>query len=355
MENFENTEQPEQNNGQDNEHDRAVKLHGYKVVCLKLGASMWVYFICRLLAGWILHQLTGLSDTISESMYSLIYPVVSITLVYIIPLLFTAFLFSSFTNYSGNFKELYRKPKRLARAMGTFPATFGFGYGVALLTLLIAFLLSRFLGGNTYIEDLLTPASVELSTNIISVIAIFFMMVVVAPLFEEFWVRGIMYDALKPYGTGMAIIISSILFGLMHGNLYMLFYTTAFGFALGYVRYATGSLFIVTILHAIVNAIGAGTLIFTVLMEITNEEVRLLNTFYIIYLLAFLVLIVIGIVVFISKIPKIRKYTFENPWTDIGPWKKTALFFISLPVILMFVLAFNELSGGLIWKLIIRQ
>ena len=349
----ENIENLEKYNDMDEEPDSASKLRGYKNVCAKLGLSMCVYFLCRLLAGWVSALLRSHADALGENLYSLISSLLVILLVYVIPLVVTALIFKGLVNYKGNYRSLYKKPKRLARALGTFPAMYGFGQGTALLTLLVMFLISRSLSGQTYIEELLRPTAVEQPANIISLLALVFMLVIIAPLFEEYWVRGIMYDALKPYGTGIAIIISSIIFGLMHGSLYMLFYTTAFGFALGYIRYATGSLFIVTILHAIVNSIGAGALVFSTLMQITNEENRLINTFTIIYMLAMLVMIIIGVVVFISKISAIRKYRIENAWTDIGPQKKTAFFFISIPVIVMMVLAFNELFGGWLLGLII--
>jgi len=341
-----------ENIDQGSDQNNKPQLRDYKVVCAKLGLSMCIYFICRLLAGWLSTLLFNSTGIMGETLSTLLSAILSITLVYVIPLLATALIFKSFESYRGNYRKLYKKPKRLARALGTFPATYGFGYGIALLTVLVMYLISRNLSGQTYVEELLRPTVVEAPTSIISVLAIVFLMVVIAPLFEEFWVRGIMYDALKPYGTGIAIIISSILFGLMHGSLYMLFYTTAFGFALGYIRYATGSLFIVTILHAIVNSIAAGALFFTTLQQITNEENKLVNTITTLYLLAMLVLIIVGIVVFLSKIPAIRKYKIENSWTAVGPWKKTAFFFISIPVILMMVLAFNEISGGLLLGLI---
>ena len=345
MENNENTENIEEN--------EKLKLRDYKIVCAKLGLSMCVYFVCRLLAGWVsalLNTYSGMGDTAQ----SLVRSGVIIVLVYVLPLLFTATIFKSFENYKGNYHNLYKKPKRLARALGTFPATFGLGHGIALLTLLISFLISRHLGGQTYIEDLLRPTIFEPSTDIISVITMVFMLIVIAPIFEELLCRGIVFDALKPYGTGMAILISSFLFGLMHGSLYMLFYTTAYGLALGYIRYATGSLFTVTILHAIVNFIGAGALLLSTLMHITNEENRMINTINVIYLMAVLVLIVVGIVVFISKIPAIRRYTIENKWTQLSAWKKTAWFFMSAPVIIMMVLAFNELSKGWLAGLFLR-
>jgi len=343
-------EQESRNNEQNDDN----KLRNYKIVCAKLGLSMCLYFICRLLVGLTAAFIGNLTDLIGESLVSLFISLTVILMAYIVPLCLTAVIFGSFSKYKGNYRELYRKPKKLARALGTFPAMYGLGQGTALLTLLVMFLILRNLSGQSYIEELLRPTVIETPTNIISLIGMVFMLVVIAPVFEEFWVRGIMYDALKPYGTGMAILISALLFGLMHGSLYMLFYTTAFGLALGYIRYATGSLFTVTILHAIVNSIGAGALLLSTLLVKTNEENRLINTAYLMYLLAMLIMIIIGVVVFLSKIPAIRKYRIENTWIEVGPWKKTALFFVSIPVIIMMILACNELSGYWLLNLIGR-
>ncbi|MCL2628623.1 MAG: CPBP family intramembrane metalloprotease [Oscillospiraceae bacterium] len=331
MENVENVEQVTQ---------EQPTLRGYKIVCAKLGFVMCVYFICRFLAGAASSLLERYSGSLSEPLHAALSLVILTLLVYVAPIVFTVLIFK----YDTPFRVLYKKPKRLARALGTFPATFGLGHGVALLTLLVSYLLSRVLGGESLIEQLLRPTTVEATTSISQIVIMVILMVVAAPLFEEYWVRGIMFDALKPYGTGMAIIISSLLFGIMHGSLYMLFYTTAYGLALGYIRYATGSLFIVTILHAIVNSIGASTLLLLSLQELTNEENRVINTIFTIFMVAVFVMIIIGIVVFLSKIPTIRRYKFENNWTQIGPWKKFGVFLISIPVVIMMLLAINEIT-----------
>jgi len=338
----------------EDDRDSQYKLRGYKVVCAKLGASMSIYFFFRLLISLFSEHLFRATSHLGETAQSVIHGILLITVVYVIPLLITALIFNSFKNYKGRYRELYKKPRRFARAMGTFPATFGFGHGIALLTLLASFLLSRWLGGETLIEDLLRPTTVEPTTNIAALIMMVFMMVIIAPLFEEIWTRGIMYDALKPYGTGMAIIISSVIFGLMHGSLAMLFYTTAYGFALGYIRYATDSLLIVTIFHAIINSIAAGTLILLTLAELTEYQYRIINTVVNLYLVAVVVLIIIGVVVFLSKIRAIRKYKFENSWKDIGGWKKMGWFLVSVPVILMMVLAVNEHIGTLLVNLLLN-
>ena len=330
------------------------KLHGYKIVCVKLGLTMCVYFICRLLVALGISKFGDALGRLGETASGLISSVLIIIFIYIIPMLFAAMIFKSFSNYKGKYRILYKKPRRLARALGTFPATFGLGHGIALLTLLVSYLILRHFSMPDYIEELFRPTVMEPTTNMVSVLTMVFMLVVIAPLFEEFLTRGIMYDALKPYGTGMAILISSLLFGLMHGSLYMLFYTTAYGLALGYIRYATDSLFTVTILHAIINAIAAVALLLTSLMEITGEGNRFVNTTFMIFIVAMLVMIIVGIVVFLAKIPAVRKFKIENSWTDIGGWKKTAWFFASVPVIIMMVLAVNELAGHWLLSLVIR-
>jgi len=334
---IENTQEVQIEN---NEHEEPTKRK-YMIVCAKLGLSMCIYFICRFLAGISGTFLVKVLSGVNHNLFTFINFAILTLFVYVIPIVFTALIFK----YNVPLGTLYKKPKRLARALGTFPATFGFGYGIALLTLLVSYILSRIFGGETFIEQLLRPTTVEATTSISQIIMLVLLMVVAAPLFEEYWVRGIMFDALKPYGTGMAIIISSILFGIMHGSLYMLFYTTAYGFALGYIRYATGSLFIVTILHAIVNSVAATTLLLLSLVDITESQNKVINTIYEIYVVAVVIMIIISVIVFLAKIPAIRRYKFENPWNEIGPWKKFGIFIISVPVIIMLLLAANEITG----------
>jgi len=323
-------------------------VRDYKTVCAKLGLIMILYFVCRIISALLSGLIGGLADDIGHTAVQVIGMTITVLLVYIVPMLFTAFIFDSFSYYnvgSRVFKELYKKNKQFAGSIGTFPAVYGLGYGIALLTLLASFFISRITGGETFISDLLQPTAVEPATNIGGAIGMVFLLVVIAPVFEEVWVRGIMYDALKPFGHGIAIIISSILFGFMHGSLQMLFYTTAVGFALGYIRYATNSLLVVTILHAIFNAVAAGMLFMMALTDITFGVNRLINTAFNIYLLAVLVLIIVGVIAFITRIPKIRKYKIENTWNEITAGKKIALFFLSIPVIIMLIFALNELAG----------
>jgi len=164
MEKHENTEMPEKSS----EEDNASKLRGYKIVCAKLGLSMCVYFIFRLLTGLSMHQLSKVSEQLGDSWYSLINMVILIVLGYVIPLLFTAMIFNSFSVYKGKYREMYKKPKRLARALGTFPAMYGLGYGVALLTTIAMYIISVNVSGSSYLDELLRPVGFEPATNILA-------------------------------------------------------------------------------------------------------------------------------------------------------------------------------------------
>jgi len=319
---------------------------GYKAICAKIGVVMCVYFVLRALVVFIAVPFRGLLDTFSYEAVNALYTGVMMLLLYLVPLITAIIIFKISARSDFQLGSLYKKPKRLAKVIGNFPAMYGFGYGMALLTILFTYILSKISDLKPVIEEIFKPIALEPSSDILGVIIMVFAMVVIAPIFEEFLCRGIFFGVLRPYGNGIAIIISSLLFGLMHGSMYMLFYTTALGLCLGYVRYATNSLFAVTILHAILNSVSAGLLLISSLMEITLNENKLINTFFNMYLTAMLILVFIGITVFVLKIPQIRKYKIENAWTEISGGKKIAIFLTSIPIILMVIMAVNEHIGN---------
>lgn len=81
--------------------------------------------------------------------------------------------------------------------------------------------------------------------------------VIIGPIVEEVIFRKVFIDCLSVYGYRVAILVSSIAFGLFHGNLDQLFYATMIGFVLGYVYCKTGRLIYTCLLHMIVNFFGS--------------------------------------------------------------------------------------------------
>lgn len=84
---------------------------------------------------------------------------------------------------------------------------------------------------------------------------------IIAPIFEEFIYRGAVLRSLEKYGRWFAILISAILFGLMHGNFYQIFMATGIGIALGYLA-TEYSIKLTILLHMINNTfVGVTSLI----------------------------------------------------------------------------------------------
>lgn len=85
-------------------------------------------------------------------------------------------------------------------------------------------------------------------------VVIMYMSVALAPAFaEEFLFRGVFYTNLRPYGRTQAILISSLMFALMHQNIGQLFYTFVAGIAMALMYELTGSIWCSVFFHLFNN------------------------------------------------------------------------------------------------------
>ena len=97
---------------------------------------------------------------------------------------------------------------------------------------------------------------VEEATLDISLFSVFLFIVVLAPIFEEIFYRKVLIDRLRRYGDVPAIIISGLVFGLIHGNFSQFFYAALLGMVFGAVYVYTGNLGYTVFLHMAVNFMG---------------------------------------------------------------------------------------------------
>ncbi len=81
--------------------------------------------------------------------------------------------------------------------------------------------------------------------------------VIVAPIGEEFVFRKLLMDRTQKYGGAVSVLISAIVFGLMHGNFYQFFYCLGLGLILAYIYHSTGRLLPCILLHASINLVGS--------------------------------------------------------------------------------------------------
>lgn len=77
---------------------------------------------------------------------------------------------------------------------------------------------------------------------------------VLAPLCEEFIFRGVILHQLRKYGDGFAVVFSSLLFAMMHGNLAQFPLAFLVGLALGFFMIQFDSIWATVLMHACVNS-----------------------------------------------------------------------------------------------------
>lgn len=124
--------------------------------------------------------------------------------------------------------------------------------------------------------------------------------VVVPALVEEFAVRGLILGSLKKYGEGFAVVVSSIIFGLMHGNFEQIPFAFLVGLILGFITVKSKTIWIAVAVHGFNNLISV---IFSYMDSVPNI---LQNIIYVCYL-SLIMLIGIIAVCLLKKRPDFLK------------------------------------------------
>ena len=116
-------------------------------------------------------------------------------------------------------------------------------------------------------EDVLWESNLDKGYSIV----LLFISTAIVPAFcEEFLFRGMVLRNLLPYGKANAIIMSAVLFGLMHQNAEQILYTTIAGLVMGYVYVVTKSIWVTTLMHFFNNF---NSVLQTVLYEKVDTEI----------------------------------------------------------------------------------
>jgi membrane protease YdiL (CAAX protease family) len=324
--------------------------------------------------GWLVdintESITKLTNGLSGDLKYGLSILLSIVWTYIVPIGFTLFVFSD-VKRDGGARSWYKPPrnhKNFAKAIGNFPAMYGLGMATNILTLLGFYVVLRLLGDSFDFLNQINTTGHALPATPSTAVLIFLMYAIIAPFFEEFWLRGLVWNALKPFGVVFSIFSTALLFGILHGNIRQFFYTFALGVALGYVRYVCNSVLVTTILHAMFNSVAAIALLLTAassgafqqdylndsadistlspeeLEAYSNEIARqdelhkLFTSLTNLFTVFILILMVVGIAAFLRKIPQLKKIKFAQPETTLEPLREKTKWRIFLTSPLMFVL-----------------
>ena len=144
----------------------------------------------------------------------------------------------------------------------------------------------------------------ETASGISTNVSMFLYAGIIGPVAEELIFRGAVLSGLKPYGKRFAIVFSSILFGIFHGNLVQIIFAGLVGMILGYVA-VEYSIWWSILIHILNNAVfgdGLGYLL-ALVKEPAAEGISygILGAF-----------LVAAVVICIRKQKEIKAYYREN-------------------------------------------
>lgn len=153
---------------------------------------------------------------------------------------------------------------------------------------------------------------------------------VVPPLVEEFACRGIILGSLKKYGEGFAVLCSSILFGIIHGNFKQIPFAFLVGLVLGFITVKTNTIWIAVAVHAFNNGIS-------ILLDyiIANTSTIVGNIITVITLSVCLIFIFIAVWLFKDR--EFFALKFKESKTESTP-KQKYIWFFTAPTIIIFII-----------------
>ena len=122
---------------------------------------------------------------------------------------------------------------------------------------------------------------------------------IVPALVEEFACRGVMFGLLKEHSEGMAIIVTSVIFGIVHSNFVQIPFAFMMGLSLAVIRIKTGTLWIAVLVHFLNNFVSV---LFEYVFYPLPEDVQ--NVIYFVYLMICLLAGIIGVLLIAKKSPE---------------------------------------------------
>lgn len=327
--------------------DAPSLLPDFKKVCVKLGLMMIVIFVSRMVASVIGALISPSLEGMDITLVYTLETVLSFVFLYLIPIALAIVIMRE--PKKDKMKEIYSKPQYLGRALGMYPALYALAITVNLLTMLLGqFFAETDLNKSFNTVNDLQPA------NLPCALILFFQLVVIAPVFEEFWFRGIVMESLRPYGNGFAIFVSGLLFGMTHANFQQFFYATTLGICLGYIAISTRSIVTTTIMHAMFNSVS-GVLLLLMSVESVGDymlaaesgeeaEMTAAVVVFLVFMFMIILTMMVGLVMAVFKIKKIKKYKVPKVQTELSSGKRWGVFFTRVTVIIMLVLALDTFT-----------
>lgn len=245
-------------------------------------------------------------------------------------------------------RTLKKRTLTLQQFLSLIPVCFCLMYGGNL----VGTWLSSMLSGGNAVNSLESYAMDNSPLKIL-------VMVILAPLLEELICRKLLIDRTARFGDKISVLMSGLIFGLLHQNLYQFFYAFALGSVFGYVYLRTGRIGYTIILHTLINFLGSVVTPALVTLLNSDEMTALLSgaetgnvsteavaeaspalMLMSLYSLAVIVLSVLGLVLLIKKCRKLNWKEPQMPfrtalWVSLFNWGMILYILICLTTTVM--------------------
>jgi uncharacterized protein len=136
--------------------------------------------------------------------------------------------------------------------------------GIVILFQFSAIIISHFMKMDSALEEMIVKMMKDLFQPSFSTPYIYFIIIVLAPIFEELLFRGFLYKGFRESKAGKwgAILTTSVIFGVIHiFNAIPIF---ILGLFLGLAREKTGTVYVPMAMHATNNLIASGLIYYIV-------------------------------------------------------------------------------------------
>ena len=303
------------------------------------------------------------------AVFSLLPQVVATLLYLFVPLVFPGWVNSDWFIWAVQVFSLYivglsafllimgREPlPALPREGERFPKKWYLGFFCILM--FCAFVGSIISTVLTTVLSFLRGAPIEDTTSALisssPLIYIFLVVVVIGPIVEEIVYRYAVMRTLLPYGEKTAVLVSGLIFGLIHGNLFQLFYAAGIGILFSYLYARTGKLRHTILAHMLFNFFG-GFLPSALMQLLPMDELLSGNPSFdtvmasllpllglVLYEIAYFGLAIAGLVIFIVRFRRSRFYPALTPLDGATRARAYllsvgAILFLAVSLILLFL------------------
>lgn len=271
------------------EQEFLMKSNGIKRFAFVIGLALLIWFVLEQILGLVLPGLAQslLGSVLSDKSITWIY----YSIISIVSFSASIFIINSYT------EDEYKKTKKVDFKIGLKTIIIGFGF-IVLLQYLEAFIVEKI--GSNY--NILSDNMVVLKTDgILDKILYVIGIAVVPGIFEELFARKAIIGYGRKYGNYFALIVSALIFGLLHMNLAQGIFAFFMGLVFGIIFLKTGDIRLTIILHIINNSLVSisglvsDNIIVSKCIEITS-----------------IVIAVIGIILFIVTVIKNKGIKFEK-------------------------------------------